>query len=492
MTTTRALRLPRLLLAAAALAATAANGFYVPPNYSSMTVEEWTHDGTGRFRLVGDDGEKQAYASGAVEAGWRRTGRDFSIATQFSGTWSSIPERRTTCRFYNASAGTHLHTINPVECKELATPGTGWTPEGFDFPVHPPTSSGNCSFSGLETTPYYRLYNDRRPRGIANHRFTNDAALRAKLVREGWIDEGFAFCVASAYRAADTAAFAMAPDRLDAPCSGDGCIAMRNVRAPTQVFEIPPIPMMAMAADTASRLIAWPFSNARVYATHPTLADRADSIFAQTLSPSIYEASYSLGMNLVPADRLDNGLASMALRREVGATASAPMAPPWTGGRDSQLLFLMRVAVGRVSQDDPSGHAYGFGAIELRDQASGRALYVTLQAFGTQAQGDFALFDAGRDRAIVSTPFLPDRFGWGGYRRCLPGTCERSTGLLHLRHSIEREAFAAMLERARSADPLLSPDPSDYVIEAFECRGEIAGPARLGATFESCRLQVSL
>jgi cytochrome c553 len=116
-------------------------------------------------------------------AGWARTGRQFKVYTASGATLSAV------CRFFSTSfapKSSHFYTASASECTTVkASPD--WQFEAEVFFVAIPAVDGTCAAG---TIPVYRLYNNGQ--GAApNHRFTTDLAVRADMMTNGWIAEGF-------------------------------------------------------------------------------------------------------------------------------------------------------------------------------------------------------------------------------------------------------------------------------------------------------------
>jgi len=101
-----------------------------------------------------------------VHKGWTRTGYRFSVIKGGSSYAGTSP----VCRFYSPTLDTHFYSAKKSECDEVKDKfGNVWTFEADEvfraFVVDPAT--GVC---GADTTPTYRLYNNRPD---ANHRYSD-------------------------------------------------------------------------------------------------------------------------------------------------------------------------------------------------------------------------------------------------------------------------------------------------------------------------------
>lgn len=101
------------------------------------------------------------------------------------------------CRFYaspeRGGSSTHFYG-RQSDCQFLNTL-TGLSNEGYDFaaplPIH-----GVCPPNA--PTAVYRLFNNPSASNNGNHRYVVSPARRAEMKARGWLDEGVAFCAASA------------------------------------------------------------------------------------------------------------------------------------------------------------------------------------------------------------------------------------------------------------------------------------------------------
>ena len=62
-----------------------------------------------------------------------------------------------------------------------------WQFEGDVFYTMPPAQDGSCA-AGMK--PVYRMYNNGQG-GAPNHRYTTEPAVRALMLAQGWIAEGY-------------------------------------------------------------------------------------------------------------------------------------------------------------------------------------------------------------------------------------------------------------------------------------------------------------
>jgi Repeat of unknown function (DUF5648) len=166
---------------------------------SAMAVE-FFNSTLNHYFITTDALEAASIDRGAAGAGWQRSGGQFRVSSMKLEGMETMP----VCRFYTIGANSHFFTANVAECANLrdvesrqraSTPSgdafKGWGFETTAFYVATPNAAGDCA---KNTTPIFRLYNNRGPQNDSNHRFTADVAARASLLAQGWLNEGVAFC----------------------------------------------------------------------------------------------------------------------------------------------------------------------------------------------------------------------------------------------------------------------------------------------------------
>jgi Repeat of unknown function (DUF5648) len=143
---------------------------------------EYHHADFDHYFVTADPNEIRTLDSGQF-AGWNRTGQIFKM---WASGWIT---RASVCRFFSASfapKSSHFYTPVATECDKVKQ-DPHWiyeTAAGYvDLPV-PPT--GNCPFG----PPIYRLYNNGMG-SAPNHRYTSSTQIRAEMIAQGWIPEGF-------------------------------------------------------------------------------------------------------------------------------------------------------------------------------------------------------------------------------------------------------------------------------------------------------------
>jgi hypothetical protein len=171
---------------------------------------------------------------------------------------------------------------------------------------------------------------------------------------------------------------------------------------------------------------------------------------------------------------------------------------PWAAPHgDRDLWIAAQIAVKSVRRADASSHVYGHPLLDFRDAASGHHLWVTLQAFGTNAPGDFVGRDVATGTAIVSTVFRADplfgtRFA-GDYNLCNGDAQGGSCTVPGIDYSfrIDGDDFTKVVALARGTDPALSADIGRYEIVSFQVHTEAYRDAEAGLVVNIPSLQLS-
>lgn len=156
----------------------------VVPPIGSVTIDliEYYHQAWDHYFVTAIPAEITKLDNGTF-VGWKRTGLTFKAWPVSTGNTSTM------CRFFSTTfdpKSSHFYTPLASECTAVKS-NANWSFEGEVFGVVVPTTSGSCPAG---TTPLYRLYNNGQ--GAApNHRYTTDANVRALMVPQGWVPEGF-------------------------------------------------------------------------------------------------------------------------------------------------------------------------------------------------------------------------------------------------------------------------------------------------------------
>ena len=155
------------------------------------TVVEYFNRDVQRYFLTGR-ADEQALLN-ANPASFVRTGMTFAAR---SALYYADQAEIAVCRFYAspATGGSNTHFYGTGDdCPALNTTER-LRFEGFDFAVVKPSASG-CP--NAEPNPVTRLFNNKGATNKGNHRYVVSAATKAKMLTQGWIDEGAVFCSAT-------------------------------------------------------------------------------------------------------------------------------------------------------------------------------------------------------------------------------------------------------------------------------------------------------
>ena len=157
-------------------------GVTTPPPPATADVIEYHHAEWDHYFMTSIPDEITKLDNG-VFAGWARTGykfKSYALATAGSAN---------VCRFFSTSfapRSSHFYTPFAKECADVKA-NPDWSFEGEVFGIPVPTLAGACPAG---TVPVYRLYNDGQ--GAApNHRYTTDLAVRAQMIAQRWVPEGY-------------------------------------------------------------------------------------------------------------------------------------------------------------------------------------------------------------------------------------------------------------------------------------------------------------
>jgi len=157
-----------------------------------VTAVEFYRQAVDHYFISALQPDIDALDSGRL-AGWARTGLSFKVfPTQAAGGAGANP----VCRFYipPQHGDSHFFSADPVvECPAvLAKIQTDPNYSGYDYETPnafyialPNTMTGACP---MGTIPVYRLWNQRAD---SNHRYTTDAAIKAQMIANGYVAEGY-------------------------------------------------------------------------------------------------------------------------------------------------------------------------------------------------------------------------------------------------------------------------------------------------------------
>jgi hypothetical protein len=477
-----------------------------PPPVLYVSVKEYVNEYTRHYVLLADPAEIALVEQGQAGPGWRWTGYIFS-GFALSESSAEAANAKPVCRFYApAPTNSHFFTADAAECQFLKTHDTGWIYEKIDFKIDV-QKNGACADGN---TPIYRAYNNRWMFSDSNHRFTSDERIRAKLAQAGWIDEGIAFCSRSAGKQVERAHLIAGTDKpptgdCGSESSAEGpCVALNGLLDMREKMDkyLPPVyaELNPSYSTAFADMTGW--------------LPRLDTVFSASFgagAPSAARGSFvqqvvggmPLGIHVNGADRLGGSYASISPLYRF--TTSVPAAPggsdrrfkPWGDGRDRDLFVSFQMGVKTIRRANSQSHAYGHPLIDFRDVTSGQHVYVTLQAYGTNAPGDFVGLDASTGHAIVSTVFRADPlFGkrvQGDFIACTAdangGACAANG--IDFNFRIDADDFARILGFARTVKSSLSPRPADYVVADFQFRNETFLDAEVGLVVHRVMLSVT-
>ncbi len=156
-----------------------------------LTVVEYRHASFGHYFVTAIANEIAQLDAG-VFAGWQRTGQTFKV---FGGSPAMLPQGTEVCRFFSTSfapKSSHFYTPVASECA-VVKQNPDWQFEAVVFNVMDASgvlgTPGTCN-NAVGPQPLYRLYNDGQS-GAPNHRYTTSLLIRADMIANGWIPEGF-------------------------------------------------------------------------------------------------------------------------------------------------------------------------------------------------------------------------------------------------------------------------------------------------------------
>jgi len=180
----------RILIAACAAIASYARADS-PPLPAPNTAIEFYHAAFDHYFITALRDEIAALDAGTL-TGWSRTGRGFAVNP---GTFFPELAPAPVCRFYipPQHGDSHFFSASATECAAVrgkigVDPNySGYieeTPNAFTIFRASPTD-GACQGGGV---PIYRLWNQRAD---SNHRYTADPAVKAAMLAEGYLAEGY-------------------------------------------------------------------------------------------------------------------------------------------------------------------------------------------------------------------------------------------------------------------------------------------------------------
>ena len=496
-------RFRRFLLSLVALciagAAQLAAAFPIfPPLPRMVLLKEYVNDITHHFVLLVPL-EAQQVEQGSAGPGWRFTGYEFT-GYDVSETLDVAKDALPVCRFYAPPpTNSHFYTADPAECDFLRTHDTGWNFEKIDLKIDVP-HDGVCA-KGL--VPIHRQYNNRFAFNDSNHRFNFDERVQAKMAAQGFVDEGIAFCATSADRPLRTvlgiAGTDVAPSAACNTINGKTgpCVALVGLPDMTQsIGKFVPPRFSDVNPDYSpafAQITGWvPFTDT-VWTAWPAEQAPSHSFVEWVLS------GMPVGVHVDGTERTAGDYASASPSyRIIPANGFGPDALyPWVDGHEHDLFIGFQLLMTTVRRNDDASHAYGGPVIDFVDFRSGKHVFVSVLAFGTQQPGDVVARDANNGTPIVGTTFRPDPlFGRrmvGDFIPCVAdassGSCT-STGI-DFSFRIDQDDFVKVIGLARTLEPQLSTSITDYFVAGFQFRNETFRNARLGLEVHAVNLRVT-
>ena len=156
----------------------------------AVSVVEYYVPALKRYFMTGRTNEQATLD--ALPASFTRTGMSFAAK---SSRYADIAEQPV-CRLYAApeNGGSNSHFVGvATDCATLnKLPGLKY--EGYDFSVLKPAASGCPSTAPTAVT---RLFNNKAAANDGNHRYVVSTVTKARMIAQGWIDEGAVFCSTS-------------------------------------------------------------------------------------------------------------------------------------------------------------------------------------------------------------------------------------------------------------------------------------------------------
>jgi hypothetical protein len=148
----------------------------------TVTAVEYFYAAWGYYFVTAFATEIAALDAGAFGGVWQRTGNDFLVWPQPTGTASA------TCRFFSvafAPRSSHFYTPFAAECAAVKI-NSAWQYEGIAFYIQQADVNGLCP---VGTVTLYRVYNNGMG-GSPNHRYTTSIVIFNQMLAAGWIFEG--------------------------------------------------------------------------------------------------------------------------------------------------------------------------------------------------------------------------------------------------------------------------------------------------------------
>ena len=492
--------LSRVFVAASSayLCLAAAASWAFPVAASPIPVVEYYNVDLHHYFLTAHPDEMAAIEAGSAGPGWTRTGWSFSAYPALSATCFGDCGVRVS-RFYSAFSNSHFYTADAAEAAGIQHPGSEWMFERQEFQVPVPDAQGHCQAGQV---PVFRLYNNRFAFHDSNHRFVTDTGERAKMVAQGWIDEGVRFCALAAgevpiesFRIATWAPTRVMPSAQceDESINRGPCIAINNLPTPSEVFPTMTAASPAGFADRTGQANAF-----RLFVVPPASADASPAL------AFVQEAGDTIGVHVATTGRGTSLYSSVNPLYQFHTTVDPGTFDdrffPWAARESEvQLVLAFTLNVKTIDTIGTGSAAYGHPTIEFIDKRSGHHVYFTVMTYGTPPAvpaGDYLAPDVGTGKVIVGTTFRastpfgrslglstletpsgfvpPNPWGWGGA----------------FEFRVDRGEFQKVLDAARSVDPALSAAPADYLVDNFHFNNEVFGDGDIGLNLAGYTLEL--
>ena len=153
-----------------------------PPNRARTNAIEFYHAGLDHYFIAATPQDIHDLDTG-VQPGWSRTGYSFFVWADAGG--NSVP----VCRYYipPGYGDSHFFSASAHECG-IAPTMFPWIVKESDAEFYvalPNPSTGACASNQV---PLYRLWNGRAD---SNHRYTTWASVKALMIANGYVAEGY-------------------------------------------------------------------------------------------------------------------------------------------------------------------------------------------------------------------------------------------------------------------------------------------------------------
>jgi hypothetical protein len=469
----------------------AAFGLHLVPN---LPVVEYHNRILDHYFLTAEPDEMATVDAGLAGPGWERTGRGFT-AFGLNDLGQSCPGCVPVARFYGTPGlgpNSHFYTGHAEEADGLRRPGSGWGYEKDAFYAWLPEPDGRCAY---DLQPVYRLYNNRWMFNDSNHRYVTSLAERFRMRDAGWIDEGTKFCVVRQVEVPLKSFDVVIPleSRIlpSAVCEDESinlgpCMAINSLAPPTVPVRLDPFTSQAFGR-LSGLLTGLVYADAVPAPVSDEFA--AEHVFVMGTGDLI-------GIHVVTSDRPAGSYASVnplyQFRTTPGPNGVDERFFPFLEAAGTELSIRFALKVTKVAVRDASSHAYGHPTVEFIDTRSGQHLYFTALAYWRNPGEDYLAPDVTTGKVIVGTTFREStpygRAETGSTLNTPPGFQGLAEGVFDFR--MDSEAFGRVLASARSINPTLSADPSDYLVDNFHFNNEVVGNAEIGMSLGGFSLRL--